>query len=69
MRILIEEGGRAAEILDISTSTTDGYRVALQEGEAEFLYVTPLMDRVEALVNAWLQFPDFSFGSLTFRAN
>ena len=68
MRITIEEGGRAAEVLDISTSTTDGFRVALQEGDVEFLYVVPLATQVEDLVNRWLTFPDFQFGPLNFRA-
>lgn len=67
MKITLESGGRAAEVLDISTSTSEAYRVALQEGDAEFLYVvSPKV--VEDLVNRWLSFPIFSFGGLSFKA-
>lgn len=69
MKITIEEGGRQAEVLDVSTDTEEIYRVALQEGDAEFLYVVPLPHQVETLVNRWLSFPDFRFGPLTFAAS
>lgn len=68
VKITIEDGGRTVEILDISTDTSEGYRVALQESDAEFLYVVPLASRVEDLVNSWLSFPSFQFGPLSLRA-
>lgn len=68
MKITIEEGSRAAEILDVSSDTETLYRVALSEGDAEFLYVSPKEGVVEALVNRWLEFPSFSFGPLSFKA-
>lgn len=67
MKITLESGGRAAEVLDISTSVSEAYRVALQEGDAEFLYVVT-QESVADLVNRWLIFPDFSFGRLRFKA-